>query len=285
MHFIRLAFVVFLVLSTAVNVMAAPLPRVNVSLQDAIDTVEKSYRALNDITADFFQRSIVKDKHQELRAEGQMSLKMATDREPLMFRFDYYRPTTQEIVSNGKTMWTYLPGNRQVIISDVSFVFDPFRFNPDRDRASNFLQGLGRFSKDFETTFSSQRMDAEGNYVLELTPKRSAAYIQKIFLLVHRDSVMNYSSKRNELGRPLTQVEFQQFLRQHAQQQPKSGPLGPLRTELQAFPLLSTTVIDHQGNSTVMEFSNVKTDRKLTSFLFNFTIPANVQTVRPPRQP
>jgi outer membrane lipoprotein-sorting protein len=262
MRSIRLAITAVLLLLTAVAAEAGTPAPVNIGIQDVIDTVEKSYRALSDVTADFFQRSTLAEKKREMRADGQMSLKMASGSDPLKFRFDYFRPTTQEIVSNGKTMWMYLPQNNQVIISDVSFVFNPAQFDPDRDRASNFLQGLGRISKDFFINFSPQRQDMEGNYILELTPRRATATIEKLFIVVRRDAVMGYVQN----NRDITKVVNNQ-----------------LRQEL-AFPVLSTTVIDHQQNSTIMEFSNVRTNTRLSDALFDFILPGNVQIVKPPRQ-
>lgn len=276
MKTMRAFITTLLLLQMAISAEAAVTAPVNVGLQDVVDTVEKSYRVLSDVTTDFFQRSTMAEKKREMRAEGQMFLKTAGDGEPLKFRFDYFRPTTHEIVSNGITMWTYLPENRTVIQSDVSFVFTPLRFNPDRDRASNFLQGLGRISKDFLTTFSPQGRDIEGNYILELNPRRATATIEKLFIVVQRDAVTLYAHKRMQLGRQLTEDEFRQIL--------NSLPLGSIQRDQTAYPVLSTTVIDHQGNTTIMEFSNVKTDTRISDQLFEFTIPAAVEVVRPPTQ-
>lgn len=276
MRTMRAFISLLLLLQMAISAEAAVTAPVNVGLQDVVDTVEKSYRVLSDVTTDFFQRSTMAEKKREMRAEGQMFLKTAGDSEPLKFRFDYFRPTTHEIVSNGVTMWMYLPENRQVIRSDVSFVFNPLGFNPDRNRASNFLQGLGRISKDFLTTFSPQGRDIEGNYILKLNPRRATATIEKLFIVVQRDAVYLYTQKRMQLGRQLTEDEFRQIL--------NSLPLGSVQRDQTAFPVLSTTVIDHQGNTTIMEFSNVKTDTRISDQLFEFTIPAAVEVVRPPTQ-
>ena len=276
MRTMRAFISLLLLLQMVISAEAAVTAPVNVGLQDVVDTVEKSYRVLSDVTTDFFQRSTMAEKKREMRAEGQMFLKTAGDSEPLKFRFDYFRPTTHEIVSNGVTMWMYLPENRQVIQSDVSFVFNPLGFNPDRNRASNFLQGLGRISKDFLTTFSPQGRDIEGNYILELNPRRATATIEKLFIVVQRDAVYLYTQKRMQLGRQLTEDEFLQIL--------NSLPLGSVQRDQTAYPVLSTTVIDHQGNTTIMEFSNVKTNTRLSDQLFEYTIPAAVEVVRPPTQ-
>ncbi|WP_243369862.1 outer membrane lipoprotein carrier protein LolA [Geotalea sp. SG265] len=253
------SIIALMIVMTAFSAEAGTPAKINVGLQDVVDTVEKSYRALNTLTADFFQRSTIARENRELRAEGQMFLKTAADGDPLKFRFDYFRPTTQEIVSNGKTMWMYLPESRKVLLSDVSFVFDPSRFNPDRDRASNFLQGLGRISKDFLITPPSQWQDMEGNYILELTPRRATATIAKLFILVRRDAVLLFVQNNRDITRVIN---------------------DPLRHDL-AFPVLSTTVVDHQGNATIMEFSNIKANAIMSDQLFEFIIPAGVDVVRP----
>jgi len=250
--------------------MAAPVAKVNAGLQDVIDTVEKSFRPdkntglppLSTVTADFFQRSTLAGKEREMRADGQIYLRTATSREPLMFRFDYFRPLKQEIVSDGRTLWTYLPENRQVIVSDVTPVFNPFTFDPDRDRASNFLQGLPRLSKDFLVVFAPQGQDLAGNYVLELTPRRSTAAIAKLFVVVPREAVLSYVQSGRTAVSTVSNTGRREW----------------------PFPILSTTMVDHQGNTTLMEFSNVRTNMMLSDSLFTFAVPPGVQVVKPPRK-
>jgi len=261
MNSFRLLLAGALLALVTVSAEAGVVEPVNIGLNDVVATVEKSYTGpLQSVTADFAQRSTLAAKQRELRADGQMFLKTATANTPLKFRFDYFRPTAQQIVCNGKTLWMYMPENRQVILSDVSFVFNPFNYDPSRDRATNFLQGLGRISKDFQINFSSQRQDIDGNYILELTPRRSSVSIEKLFMVVNRNAVMLYVQGGRNVG----------IL------------ANPSRPEL-LFPLLSSTMVDHQGNTTLMEFSNIKTNVWLADSLFDFIIPAGVQVVRPPR--
>lgn len=269
MKAIRVVSAFLALLVAALPAMAAPMAKVSAGIQDVIDTVEKSFRPdrntglppLSTVTADFFQRSTMAGKEREMRADGQMYLKTATSREPLMLRFDYFRPLKQEIVSDGRTLWTYLPENRQVIQSDVTPVFNPFTFDPDRDRASNFLQGLPRISKDFLIVFSPQGQDIAGNYVLELTPRRSTAAIAKLFVVVPREAVLSYVQSGRTAVSSVSSLGRQEW----------------------PFPILSTTMVDHQGSTTIMEFSNVRTNMMLSDSLFTFAVPPGVQVVKPPR--
>jgi outer membrane lipoprotein-sorting protein len=190
-----------------------------------------------------------------MRADGEVFIKTATGSTPLMFRFDYFRPTRQEIVSDGQLLWMYLPENKQAIRSELASTLPTMGFNPDRERAVNFLQGLGRVSKDFTITFASGGMyDQAGNYVLELQPNRPMASIRRMLVVVRREAVLAKADPAKNLFR----VEYN-------------------------FPIMASTVYDHQGNSTSMEFSNPRVNLMIPDSLFNFIPPGYVQIVRPPR--
>ena len=250
---------------TAGSAYGLQLPKSNVGLNDVISVVEKPFQydrsgrpQIENVRADFFQRSTLAAKKKEYRAEGEMYLQSASSVEALKFRFDYFRPTRQEVVCDGKTLWVYLPENRQVIQSDVAEFFDPMRSNPARDRGLNFLQGLGRISKDFAILFNNPMNDAAGNYILELTPLRSSATIRKLYITVNRESLMDAKGTRPQTNMPQARLP-----------------------EPHLFAILATTVVDHDGNSTTMEFSNVKTNGMISDMLFNFLPPADAQVVRP----
>lgn len=250
----------------AMKAEALQIPRVNVGLNDVIATVEAPFRfgrggnpELESVRADFFQRSTIAAKKTEQRADGEMYLKPASASQPLKFRFDYFRPARQEVVCDGRTLWVYLPENRQVIVSDVAEFFDPYRYDPLRDRATNFLQGLGRISKDFTITFAERSTDMDGNYILELRPLRASPMIERLFLTVSRDAVLG----RLGGGRPVTNAP------------------SMMKQEQRLFAILSTTVTDHDGNSTTMEFSNIRSNEMVPEVLFSFDIPSFARVVRP----
>lgn len=250
---------------------ALQLPKYNVSLGEVIATVEQPFRfdrsgqpLITTVQADFFQRSTIAAKKREFRAEGQMYLLPATSSESLKFRFDYFRPTRQEIVCDGRTLWVYLPENRQVIQSDVEEFFSPDLAHVGRERGINFLQGLGRISKDFNIVFNRTLTDQAGNYILDLTPLRASVSIEKLFITVSREA-----------------VERRAGIRPQPEGYSQKGFLPPGSGELIPFPILSTTVVDHEGNSTIMEFSNAVTNIMLSEMLFNFHVPPDAQVVRP----
>lgn len=260
--------------------------QVNVGLNDVIATVENSFKAdrngevpIADFSADFFQRTLLSKDNREMRGEGQVMVKFATAASPLMYRFQYNRPNQQEIVSDGNSLWIYHHENREVILSDVSFMYNRPGFNPDRDRAVTFLQGLGRISRDFQINFAAGMYDSAGNYVLELNPRHSMFNTRRILLVVNRLSVLSQKSgSRIQAvpGRP-AQPPPRPSLGPSAQ----FGPLPSVGGPSDPFPLLSTTVEDQEGNSTTMEFTNIRINNRFQQSSFSFLIPPGVQVVRP----
>lgn len=253
----KILLMAFLALALAAGNAPA---RDNVDLNDVIKTLEKPFQAgavesrgapesaIRDFRAHFHQESRLASLDREQRGRGQVWVKF--DRQgkrsaPLtMFRWEYEEPTQQEIVSNGERMWVYLPDNNQVILSDMELQAQQAR----RDDPMTFLTGLGNLSRDFRITWASSKTDADGDYVLELHPRRGSQMIRRMVIVVARDAVV-------------------QFVR--------NGSLGEI------FPILSSTVHDPNGNATMIEFRKVRVNTGLDDDFFDFTLPEGVDVVRP----
>lgn len=285
-HIALLAGLAFFVFGSPVSAAQ----QVNIGLNDVIAVVEKPFKAdasgqlpISDFTADFFQRTTVSKERREMRGDGLAYVKMPTATSPLMFRFQYYRPYQQEIVSDGNSLWIYHPENREVILSDVSSIYNRPGFNPDRDRAVNFLQGLGRISKDFQINFAAGMYDSAGNYVLELNPRRAMLNTRRILLVVNREMAISYVNTKNlPASAPASTAARPPMSRpQFGTQTPfaSTQPFGAPQSDM--FPLLSTTVEDQDGNSTTMEFGNIRINNRLSQNDFSFLIPPGVQVVKP----
>lgn len=270
---------------------ALAVPQTVVGLNDVIATVEKSFRVgtggqapISSFTADFFQRTMLARERREMRGEGVLSVQTATASSPLMYRFDYYRPNQQQIICDGSTLWIYHPENREVIMSDVSFLYNHLSIDPNRDRAVNFLHGLHRISKDFQINFASGMNDAAGNYVLELTPRRAMLNTRRILMVVSSESVLAYVRGGKALPAsipsrtvptpPAARTPFNTPQAYGIQQPPWVHSSDP-------FPILSTTTEDQEGNSITMEFANININTRFSQGTFTFLIPAGVQAVRP----
>lgn len=226
----------------------------SIGMSQVIRAIEDPFKAdapadiaIGDFEADFFQESRIASLDRVQRGRGRVMVKFdhtRGDRVPkALFRWEYDQPTTQEIVSDGRTIWVYLPDNRQVIQSDIELAAQSRPDDP-----VTFLTGLGNLSRDFLIGWAEPNQDIEGNYVLELRPRRVSPMIQRLLLVVNRDSVI-------PTGRPAT--------------------FGDV------FPLLSSTVFDPSGNTTIIEFSGARVNRGIPDSLFRFMPPAGVEVIRP----
>lgn len=209
-------------------------------LSQVVRTLEQGYAGLNDLQADFSQRSLIRAMRREEKGGGELLIKKGGGKDS-MFRFNYNKPK-QQIVSNGKTVWYYIPDQKQVMIMDLAHLFEA-----GNGIAMNYLAGLGQVSRDFKISFADQQRDKGGNYQLELIPNRKSPAMAKLILVIDGKAVETYLAK----GRPGT-----------------------------PFPVVSSTVVDQAGNSTRMDFSGVKTNRGISDGKFSFKVPAGVEIVK-----
>jgi outer membrane lipoprotein carrier protein len=158
------------------------------------------------------------------------------------FFWDYRKPDVQQIISDGRTMWVYLPDNKQVIESDIAALSQQQGQNP-----VTFLSSLGQLSAHFDISWG-EKSDKDGNYRLYLQPRLNSQLIEQMEVIVNRKAVDDWS----RLG--------------------KTGV---------HFPILTTTVTDQQGNRTTIHFEQIKVNVGLKNEQFIFSRPDDVELVRP----
>lgn len=232
-------------------------PALAESLQDVITTLEYPFRvttpdnaAIHDIETVFTQESTIASLDRVQEGAGRVMLKfdrLRTDQVPrVSFRWEYDFPTRQEIVSNGQTFWVYVPENNQVIQTELEQVSEA-----QPDSPLTFLTGLGNLSRDFLVRWASPQYDADNNYILYLTPRKTTSTIQSLTVVVNRWAVQDYTSKK------------------------VTG---------QYFPIISTLAVDPNGNSTRITFDQprMRVNRGMSDSFFNYILPAGVDVVRPP---
>lgn len=223
----------------------------NVGLKDVINALEVPFQGagagqVHDVRADFFQESRIASLDRSQRGRGTVMFLFEPGdnrRAPVaMFNWQYQEPSEQEIVSDGRTMWVYLPESRQVIESDLTLASRGGVVNP-----VTFLSGLGNLSRDFSIMYAIPNTDSKGNYILDLRPKQSSQLIRSLQIIVDRDAA-----------------------------QEQVNPKGRVY-----FPILSTIVTDPNDNQTIIEFSNVRVNRGLSRADFRFMQPPGVEVVKP----
>ena len=233
------------------------MPAAADSLQEVITALEHPFKvgtpdaeAIHDIETRFNQVSTIASLDRAQEGSGRVMLKFdrpAVNRVPrVSFRWEYDFPTRQEIVSNGETFWVYIPENNQVIQTELEQVSEA-----QPDSPLTFLTGLGNLSRDFLIRWATPNRDADSNYILYLTPRRTTSTIRSLTVVVNRWAVQDYTD-RNITG--------------------------------QYFPIISTLAVDPNDNTTLVVFDQprMRVNRGMSDSFFNYILPAGVEVVRPP---
>lgn len=178
------------------NVLAAVLVLGTVSaaaaqsLDDVVRDLEAAYARMTDLRAEFTQTAFNKSLNQTIPAQGAVYLKKGGK-----LRWEYKEPTPQEIVSDGKKLWVYTPALNQVNVGEAPEAL--------AGPAGSFLAGLGRLRAEFNVRFlnPAQPRDGEGNWVLDLTPKRPLPTLARL--------VLSVDAKTWELRRAVVYDQFE----------------------------------------------------------------------------
>jgi len=158
-----------------------------------------------------------------------------------MFRFDYKKPK-QQIISNGKQVWFFIPENKQVMVSSVANMF-----KGGNGIALTYLTGLGHVSRDFSIAFAKNPRDKKGNYQLELVPKKPTPVLAKLHLTIDESAVEAFMTT------------------------------GEVKN---TFPIVSSVVFDSGGNETRLTYSNTRVNKGISNSRFNFKVPAGVEVIK-----
>ena len=133
-------------------------------------TVQARYQGVRDFAADFEQTYRGGVLRTPLSERGTVKVK-----KPGRMRWEFTSPEKKEFVADGKKVYTYLPADRQVLVSDV----------PSDDSASTsalFLAGKGDISRDFTAAFTNTPVP--GTIGLKLTPRKPQPDYEYLVLAV-----------------------------------------------------------------------------------------------------
>src|SRR5437868_12808838 len=147
-------------LTMLLMILQAPAP----SLDNLVTGVERSFATMKDFSADFVQ--IFQDPLNQKRQESGHLYLMR----PRMMRWEYKSPEEKLFVSDGKTVYFYVPADRQVTKEPVKQSFD--------DRIPlMFLLGQSNLRNEF-TRFELLNTNPffEGTRVVRMYPKRKTDF-------------------------------------------------------------------------------------------------------------
>ena len=165
---------ILLILSLAAALESpAPSPLLPKQLSALVDAVDKNFASMKDFSADFVQISTILVNQ---RQEDKGHLYLTKERK---MRFDYTAPEEKHFISNGKTLYTYIPRARQVTREQV------------KESTSDiipmmFLVGRANLRKEFrDITEVAAKPLFDGDRVLRLLPQRKLEGIQSIDIEVN----------------------------------------------------------------------------------------------------
>ncbi|MDY0190220.1 MAG: outer membrane lipoprotein carrier protein LolA [Desulfuromonas sp.] len=162
-------------------------------------TADGAAQTIQDVQADFFQKASIASLNRVQTGRGTMA--MAFDHSgssisSTLFHWIYAVPNQQQVISDGKTLWVYLPDNNQVMVSEVN---DKSYYSED---PLLFLRNLGQLSSHFAVQFAPMEPSTDVKpeyYQLLLTPLQPSVYIQSLQLEVP----LWLGSAPQQLGFPL----------------------------------------------------------------------------------
>ncbi|MBU2591612.1 MAG: outer membrane lipoprotein chaperone LolA [Nitrospinae bacterium] len=144
------------------------------SLDNFVNAIQKQYELNKTLTGNFTQVAYLKQHNRQNISKGKAYLK-----KPGRMRWEYKEPEEQVIVSDGNTLWFYLPLDGQATKSKLSEAVAP-------DSPYNFLMGKGKIRQLFEiSSVTLEWGDAKLRY-LSLVPKRGELNMAKIIIGVNR---------------------------------------------------------------------------------------------------
>jgi outer membrane lipoprotein carrier protein len=141
------------------------------SSPDALaQALDKRYRTIKDFTADFVQTYRGGALRTQVRERGTVKI-----RKPGQMRWVYENPEKKEFVSDGHTLYSYFPADRQVTVSQIA---------PEMEAGTPalFLAGKADFARDYVAAAAPSPV--EGTTGLKLTPRRPEPNIEYFIVAV-----------------------------------------------------------------------------------------------------
>ena len=152
----------------------------NENLDTVLNRIQEKYGKIDDFTSKFTQEATVKALNKVQRAQGDVWFK-----KPGKMRWNYSRPTKDEIVSDGITIWFYNEEEKQVIESPLSEALDA-------PTTTTLISGMGNLKNLFDARFSKNSPANENNntYFIDLTPKENSEEYSTVTVAVDKDSML-----------------------------------------------------------------------------------------------
>jgi outer membrane lipoprotein carrier protein len=160
----------------ALTVAMTSLPAAQGTAEQLAARIQARYDTIRDFEANFvqsYQGGLLRTKTTE---EGTVAIKR-----PGRMRWVYSKPERKEFVSNGQQIYSYIPRDKQVIVSPVP--------TGEQTTPALFLTGRGHLVRDFTVTFSEVPGATPGALGLKLVPKKNDPEFEWLMIAVDPSSL------------------------------------------------------------------------------------------------
>ncbi|HEX7794427.1 MAG TPA: outer membrane lipoprotein carrier protein LolA [Vicinamibacterales bacterium] len=163
-----------------VSVIAASVPvrSAEPTAAELAQSLQRKYDTIRDFSADFVHNYRSGALKKQVTEKGRLLIK-----KPGKMRWEYTAPEPKLFVSDGVKIYSYIPQDKQVVVSSV----------PPDDTASGpalFLAGKGNLLRDFTTSFAEVPAGMPpGTKALKLVPRKPQPDYDWIVLLVDQTTL------------------------------------------------------------------------------------------------
>ncbi|HPQ81177.1 MAG TPA: outer membrane lipoprotein carrier protein LolA [bacterium] len=155
-----------------------------------ISSIESAYHALSDLTARFVQDTEVAIVERTVTKKGLFRFKKGGK-----IRIEYDGPGGKVYVSDGSTLWVYIPGDES---STQTFLVNDETVPRE---ALSFMGGFGKLTKEFEISKSPEFPKAPaGATALHLVPRAGKKHYESLDALFGPDRLLSELIVRNTSG-------------------------------------------------------------------------------------
>jgi outer membrane lipoprotein carrier protein len=155
------------------SLQGAPAQAQSEDTPDALArALDARYKTIRDFSADFVQVYRGGALRTQAREQGTVRIK-----KPGLMRWLYEKPEKKEFVSDGHTIYSYFPADRQVMVGRVPT-------DLEATTPALFLAGKADIARDFVASFAPSPV--EGTTGLKLTPRRPEANVDYFIVATSR---------------------------------------------------------------------------------------------------
>jgi len=192
--------VVRFIILCAMVIMAQGGSALASTVDDVVGRVDDRYAKILDLQGDFTQETIIEGFESGFQSTGRFYLK-----KPGLLRWDYLKPSEEQIYVDGDAVMMYVPEHQQVVkgtLTQIAASKGPLAL----------LLGVGKLSQQF-TVLDSPETSRKSQKVPELTliPKpdgEKVPTIKKIFLQLFPDSYLIETIEIFETSGNISRVRF-----------------------------------------------------------------------------